>query len=164
MATEVGKPGTNWKQVGPGERKKLSGLIAHYRKSPHPFSACVRDNTKRFGPERAKKVCAVLKDLIKKGTGWRKGGKKVSEAELEALVVEAVEKAAERLDQIERVFGDGSSIELSERTPDGEDEVLDRVIAIAAVDRALVEAWTRPEEREGVLAEAEDAFLAPLGG
>jgi hypothetical protein len=72
---ETGKPGTNFKQVTPGARKKLSGLMKFYAKKPHPFAACVKDNTKRFGPERAKKVCAVLKDLIKNTTKWRKGGK-----------------------------------------------------------------------------------------
>jgi hypothetical protein len=163
MATEAGKPGTNWKQVSPENRKKVSGLVRHYMKKAHPFRACVRDNRKRFG-DRAEKVCAVLKDLGKRSTGWRKGGKKVTEADVAALVVEAVEAAQERLDQIERTFGDGSSIELSEREPDGADDLLDQISAIAALDRALVEAWARPEEREGVLAEAEVAFLAPLGG
>jgi hypothetical protein len=66
----------NYQLVGPAKKKKLSGLINHYRKMPHPFTACVRDNTKRFGPERAKKVCAVLTDLEKGTTKWRSGGKK----------------------------------------------------------------------------------------
>lgn len=61
----------NWQMVTPEERKKLSPLIAHYMKKPHPFSACVRDNTKRFGKERAERTCAVLKDVGKQGTGWR---------------------------------------------------------------------------------------------
>lgn len=81
---ETGKPGTNFKQVGPGARKKLSPLIKHYMKKPHPFTSCVRDNTKRFGPERAKRVCAVLKDLGRNTTKWRKGGKVA-----EAIVLEA---------------------------------------------------------------------------
>src|SRR3990170_1421040 len=50
---------------------KLRGLLKHYAKKKHPFTSCVRDNTKRFGPERAKKVCAVLKDLIRGTTKWR---------------------------------------------------------------------------------------------
>lgn len=61
--------------ASPADRKKLSGLIKHYMKMKHPFTACVRDNTKRFGKERAEKVCATLKDI---GTGtknWRKGGR-----------------------------------------------------------------------------------------
>lgn len=81
LAAETGKPGTNFKQVTPGARKKLSGLMKFYAKKAHPFTACVRDNTKRFGPERAKKVCAVLKDLIKNTTKWRKGGKKTNASE-----------------------------------------------------------------------------------
>jgi len=63
------------KDVGPHARKKLKGLLKHYAKKAHPFRACVRDNTKRFGPEGAKKVCATLKDIIRGTTKWRKGGK-----------------------------------------------------------------------------------------
>ncbi len=71
---ETGKPGVNWKQVGAGDRKKLSPLVRHYMKQAHPFTACVNDNTKRFGPDRAKRICAVVKDLGKRSTSWRKGG------------------------------------------------------------------------------------------
>lgn len=93
MATEAGKPGTNWKQVTPANRKKVGPLVRHYMKQAHPFTACVRDNTKRFGPERAKKVCAVVKDMGKKSTAWHgKKGKTVSEApddvDFDALVEE----------------------------------------------------------------------------
>lgn len=66
----------NYQLVGPAARKKLSGLINHYRKFAHPFTQCVRDNTKRFG-DRAKKVCAVLTDLEKNTTHWRTGRRKV---------------------------------------------------------------------------------------
>lgn len=68
----------NYKLVGPAAKKKLSGLINHYRKSAKPFTQCVADNTKRFGAERAKKVCAVLTDLEKNTTKWRSGGKKTN--------------------------------------------------------------------------------------
>lgn len=61
----------NFQRVTPGERKKLKGLMAHYAKKPHPFTSCVRDNTKRFGKDRAERICAVLKDLIKGTTKWR---------------------------------------------------------------------------------------------
>lgn len=61
----------NYQRVTPGEKKKLKGLMAHYAKKPHPFTSCVNDNTKRFGKERAEKICAVLKDLIKGTTKWR---------------------------------------------------------------------------------------------
>lgn len=67
---------SNADRVGPDARKKLRGLLDHYRKMAHPFTACVRDNTKRFGPERAKKVCAVLTDIEKGTTKWRSGGRK----------------------------------------------------------------------------------------
>lgn len=45
----------NYQMVTPAERKQLSGLLRYYRKKAHPFSACVRDNRKRFGT-RAEKV------------------------------------------------------------------------------------------------------------
>lgn len=67
----------NYQLVGPRSRAKLSGLINYYRKKPRPFTACVSDNRKRFGAD-AEKVCAVLTDLEKGTTKWRKGGKKTS--------------------------------------------------------------------------------------
>lgn len=69
------------KTVGPSARFKLRHLLAFYAKKKHPFTACVRDNTKRFGPERAKEVCATLKDIIMGTTKWRKGRQTLSEEE-----------------------------------------------------------------------------------
>lgn len=66
-----GKPGPNAAQVSPEDRARLRGILKHYAKEPHPFRACVRDNTKRFGEERAKRICAVVKDLIRGTTRWR---------------------------------------------------------------------------------------------
>lgn len=57
--------------VGPDARHKLRGILKHYAKMPHPFRACVKDNTKRFGPGRVERVCAVLKDIIRGTTHWR---------------------------------------------------------------------------------------------
>lgn len=70
---EVGKPGTNWTQVTPEHRKKIAAIVNYYAKKPHPFTACVRDNRKRFGP-RTEQVCAVVKDMGRRSTKWRKGG------------------------------------------------------------------------------------------
>lgn len=54
------------------DMKKLKGLLAHYAKKAHPFTACVRDQKKHgLSDEHAKKRCAVLKDLIKGTTKWR---------------------------------------------------------------------------------------------
>jgi len=61
----------NYQRVTPGERKKLKGLMKYYAKKKKPFTECVRDNTKRFGKDRAERICAVLKDLIKGTTKWR---------------------------------------------------------------------------------------------
>lgn len=59
------------KTVGPAARAHLKSLIAYYMKKPHPFTACVHDNTKRFGEEGAKRVCATLKDIGEGTTKWR---------------------------------------------------------------------------------------------
>jgi hypothetical protein len=59
--------------VSASDMKKLAPLLKHYRGKAHPFSTCVRDNRKRFGP-LTEKYCAVLKDLIEGDTNWR--GKK----------------------------------------------------------------------------------------
>lgn len=69
--------------------QKLKGLLKYYAKKPHPFTACVRDNTKRFGAH-TDQYCAVLKDLIVGNTKWRKGnqsgkGKNLSEETLREL-------------------------------------------------------------------------------
>jgi hypothetical protein len=61
---------SNADRVGPVARHKLHGLLRYYAKKPHPFTACVRDNRKRFGPN-AERVCAVLKDIIRGTTKWR---------------------------------------------------------------------------------------------
>lgn len=69
------RPGTNFVQIPPEHRKKINSIVKYYRKKPHPFRACVRDNRKRFGP-RTEQVCAVVKDMALGTTKWRKGGKK----------------------------------------------------------------------------------------
>lgn len=74
-----GPPGTDisrnqGKQFGP-----LKNLIAFYMKKKHPFTACVRDNRKRFGP-RAENVCAALKDIALQSTDWRNGNKNMNVA------------------------------------------------------------------------------------
>jgi hypothetical protein len=57
--------------VGPDARKKLMPLLKHYAKKRKPFTACVRDNRKRFGQKGAEKICATLKDIIRGTTKWR---------------------------------------------------------------------------------------------
>jgi hypothetical protein len=72
---------TNFLAVTPEHRKKINPIVEHYRKDPHPFTACVRDNTKRFGEERAKRICAVVKDMAEGTTHWRKGNSKLSKSD-----------------------------------------------------------------------------------
>ena len=69
-------PEADGKAVGPAARGNLENLIEYYRKKPHPFTACVRDNRKRFG-DRAEAVCARLKDIMMGTTKWRNQGKAV---------------------------------------------------------------------------------------
>jgi hypothetical protein len=57
--------------VGPHARHQLKGLLRYYGKDSHPFTSCVNDNMKRFGPNRTEKVCATLKDIIRGTTHWR---------------------------------------------------------------------------------------------
>lgn len=70
--------------VSPADMKKLRPLLNKYRKSPHPFRACVKDNRKRFGPA-TEKFCAVIKDLIEGTTHWRGKKKGMSEATMQEL-------------------------------------------------------------------------------
>jgi hypothetical protein len=63
------------KDVGPAARAQLASLLRHYASKPHPFSTCVRDNTKRWGKETAERRCSVIKDLIVGNTNWRGKGK-----------------------------------------------------------------------------------------
>jgi hypothetical protein len=58
--------------MGPAARGQIQGLIDYYMKKPHPFAECVKDNTKRFGEDGAKRVCATLKDMGEGTTKWRK--------------------------------------------------------------------------------------------
>lgn len=74
------------KTVGPSAKFKLRHLLAFYAKKKHPFTACVRDNRKRFGP-RAEEVCATLKDIIMGTTKWRKGRQTLSEDEIDNIEI-----------------------------------------------------------------------------
>jgi len=76
-----GPPGTDIARNQAAARGPLRHLIAFYMKKPHPFTACVRDNEKRFGRERAERVCATLKDLGTGTTKWRHGSKKMMKAD-----------------------------------------------------------------------------------
>lgn len=66
------RPGTG--DVTAGDRKKLAGLLKHYRAEAKPFTACKRDQMKHgLSEEHANRRCAVIKDLIEGTTKWRKG-------------------------------------------------------------------------------------------
>lgn len=94
---EVGKLGTNWKQVTPENRAKVDPLVRHWMKEAHPFTACVAHLTPKKGAEAAKKICAVVKDMGERSTSWRAGGKKEKVAE-NALVEEFSARLLEAAD------------------------------------------------------------------
>lgn len=49
----------------------LRFLLKHYAKSPTPWRDCYKDNLKRFGPDKTKGLCGVLKDTLRQTTKWR---------------------------------------------------------------------------------------------
>lgn len=76
--------------VSPRDMVKLRGLLKHYAKKKHPFTACYRDQVKHgLSPDHAKKRCAVIKDLIKGTTKWRSTERKknLSEEELNEFIL-----------------------------------------------------------------------------
>jgi hypothetical protein len=106
------------KDVSPADKKKLSGLLKHYAKMKHPFTACVRDNTKRFGRERAERICAVLKDIIRGTTKWRSTERKkhLSESTLNELFQVDIDDAfVHYLSELE-VDESGAPVEYTEGT------------------------------------------------
>lgn len=65
----------NWKLVSPSSKAKLKDILAWARKTPHPFTQCKAALVKRgTPPDRADKICAVMKDMALHTTSWRKGG------------------------------------------------------------------------------------------
>lgn len=65
----------NWKRVGPGDKKKLEGILKWARTTKHPHTKCKRALMERgVSPERADRICAVMKDMALRTTKWRKGG------------------------------------------------------------------------------------------
>ena len=60
--------------VSPEDKKKLHGILKWMAKSPKPFTKCY-DALLAHGwsTDRAKKTCAVLKDIVRGTTQWRKG-------------------------------------------------------------------------------------------
>jgi hypothetical protein len=73
------------KTVGPEARAKLKNLLKFYAKKAKPFTACKRDNMKRFGPGGVDRVCATLKDIIRGTTKWRKQRRSLGMSEADEL-------------------------------------------------------------------------------
>lgn len=79
------KPGTA--DVTAGDRKKLSGILGHYRGMAHPFTACKKDQIKHgLSEEHANRRCAVIKSLIE-GTTSGKSKEEATDIVAEALGV-----------------------------------------------------------------------------
>jgi hypothetical protein len=68
----------NWQLVSPEARQKLKGILKWARTgTAHPFTECKAALVKRgTSPERANRICAVMKDMSRSSTKWRKGGSK----------------------------------------------------------------------------------------
>jgi murein L,D-transpeptidase YcbB/YkuD len=87
---EFTKPGTA--NVSVDDRKKLAGLLKHYRAQAHPFTACKRDQLRHgLSEDHANRRCAVLKDLLEGTTKWRKGSKSKSVEEAMGVICEALD-------------------------------------------------------------------------
>lgn len=98
---------SNADRVSPEAKHKLSGILKHYAKMERPFTACVRDNRKRFGA-RAEAVCAVVKDIIWGTTKWRgkhnpagKGPHPVASMSEPILIDDEVANLLESLSELE---------------------------------------------------------------
>ena len=87
LAEQFTKPGTA--NVSAKDKLKLKGLLAHYMKMAHPFSACKRDQIKHgLSEDHANRRCAVLKDVGTGTTKWRgKDSKKAATDAGEAVVL-----------------------------------------------------------------------------
>jgi hypothetical protein len=74
----------------------LRFLLRHYAKDAHPWRRCYLDNLKRFGPERTKGLCGVLKDTIRQTTYWRgkKGHSKVPDVGAPGVAIAYADKGA----------------------------------------------------------------------
>ncbi len=140
---EVGKPGANWKAVTPANRKTVNPLVKHYMKMAHPFTQCVADNTKRFGKERAEKVCAVVKDMGMRTTKWRKGGKKVKEMEVDYWAGRLLEAADGDVDAVEEML----KLQIQE-----DERAAVEAVAELSARGALEEKWSDAARRASALA------------
>lgn len=96
-AEQFTKPGTA--NVSASDLAKLRPLLEHYRKQARPFTSCKRDQIKHgLSEDHANRRCAVIKDLIEGGTGWR-GRDKVVKASgaWTADVAETLDRVAKSL-------------------------------------------------------------------
>ena len=81
----------------------IRSLLKYYAKKPKIFTACVRDNRKRFGP-RVNAVCAWVKDQIKGTTKWRgKGSELRAELGLEGLTEAEIDMYIFDMDTMESI-------------------------------------------------------------
>lgn len=107
---EQTRPGTNFTKIPAKNVAKLKGIVEHYAKAAKPFTECVADQVKHgLSEDHANRRCAVVKDLGRGTTKWRKGAGKASE-EAQALL----EAALGRLGVVEREFGAVALMQLAE--------------------------------------------------
>lgn len=151
VTEETGKPGTNFRQVTPGHKKTLSPLMRHYGKMAHPFTACVRDNRKRFG-ERAERVCAVLKDLIRGTTKWR--GNEAEAVDWDSYAQALYEAADGDVDGLVEMYRES----VAQRLDIVIDQIGPHATALLLIEDRLVESKLTARARKGL---GSGAFVFP---
>lgn len=154
------KPGTNWTQVSPEHRAKVEPLVRHWMSKAHPWQACVDELGPEKGLEAAKRICSVVKDMGMRTTHWRTGGKKGAVKEAVDAALRDVQESFERVETVERIFGDGSALELAESARQ-EDPVMEQLAGIVQTDLAVIDYWLAEEDRPGPVVKTEKKTAEP---
>lgn len=135
---------------------KLKGLLAHYAKKAHPFTACYNDQIKHgLSKDHAAKRCAVLKDLIKGTTKWRSTERKknLSEEELQEFILsdypEDDNYILEFIDWAVNLDDETVNIILSINNDDSEEDMTDIELGAGEV------AWTQDGSYNNVRSQIE---------
>jgi len=144
--------------VSASDVKKLHPLLKHYAKMRHPFTACVRDNRKRFGP-KTEAYCAVLKDLIVGSTNWRGKGKKYTPHNL------SEEEIAMEFGEFKIEFPEGFAYYLTELTEEDIQLMIDSIPDTTSADFAEGDVvWDYSNSYDNIRKEINDHFAPDHSG
>ena len=153
---EFTKPGTA--NVTPADRKKLSGLLAHYAKMPHPFTACKKDQMSHgLSEEHANRRCAVIKDLIRGTTKWR------GKAKEEEVALDLLAEALDLLQVASLAIGprEVSAILHEERLEEGATDILFAIAEDALTEEQEQERAEEVLRTAAILVEAAPKWMLP---